>query len=156
MRLASYFYIKKFTNSFITLFLYFCYVWFVALRWSCSREELDLVENAHLICLTNDLCEAQCYTGYIFPTGYTMTNFSCHDGQWTPRTFSCKRMTNFLDIFDTYFRLLWYDIPYIWSAMQIIWRVSYFESAFISALDLSDSMVLLCAILCFTTQYNEK
>nr|XP_022289072.1 uncharacterized protein LOC111101078 isoform X3 [Crassostrea virginica] len=60
--------------------------------WSCYREELDLMENAHLIYLTNDLCEAQCYRGYIFPTGYTKANFSCYDGQWTPRTSSCKRV----------------------------------------------------------------
>ena len=82
--------------------LHFCYVLFVVRGWSCYREELDLMENAHLIYLTNDLCEAQCYRGYIFPTGYTKANFSCYDGQWTPRTSSCKRMTYFRHIFLLY------------------------------------------------------
>ncbi|XP_078336558.1 uncharacterized protein LOC111101078 isoform X3 [Crassostrea virginica] len=58
----------------------------------CPREELDRVENAHLACLTDYFCEAECYRGYIFPTGYTKANFTCQDGQWTPRIIPCKRI----------------------------------------------------------------
>ena len=57
----------------------------------CAGLDTFDVENAFLFCQTNISCEVQCYPGYIFPTGNTKTNYSCHQDS-SGMVSSCKRM----------------------------------------------------------------
>nr|XP_022289721.1 uncharacterized protein LOC111101494 isoform X1 [Crassostrea virginica] len=57
----------------------------------CSVQDRGYV-NAFLSCQTNDTCEAQCYRGYIFPTGKTKTNYSCNQQGLSGIFPSCKRI----------------------------------------------------------------
>ena len=64
----------------------------VGFVWPCSKEELEVINNAFLKCSTKESCAAQCYPGYVFPNGVTQRNYSCKDGDWTPKTSACERM----------------------------------------------------------------
>lgn len=58
---------------------------------SCSRNMLNMtVENAFLSCFTNNICIAECYRGYIFPTGHTKESYFCQNRNWVPVLSSCK------------------------------------------------------------------
>ncbi|XP_078336600.1 uncharacterized protein LOC111100780 isoform X2 [Crassostrea virginica] len=43
----------------------------------CSLQDHGYIDNAFLSCQTNDTCEAECYRGFIFPSGKTKTVYSC-------------------------------------------------------------------------------
>nr|XP_034334806.1 uncharacterized protein LOC117691968 [Crassostrea gigas] len=58
----------------------------------CSIENINnVVENANVSCSDN-LCTAQCYRGFILPTGLNEVSYYCTDGVWTPSLSSCKRL----------------------------------------------------------------
>nr|XP_034332903.1 uncharacterized protein LOC105333663 [Crassostrea gigas] len=58
----------------------------------CSIENINnVVENANVSCSEN-LCTAQCYRDFIFPTGLKDVSYNCTDGVWTPSLSSCKRL----------------------------------------------------------------
>lgn len=57
----------------------------------CSSTEFSsTVENAFISCPTNTSCNAECYRGFIFPTGQTNELFSCQKDVWTPMLSACK------------------------------------------------------------------
>lgn len=57
----------------------------------CSSTEFSsTVVNAFISCPTNTSCNAECYRGFIFPTGQTNQSFSCQKGVWTPMLSACK------------------------------------------------------------------
>uniref|UniRef100_K1RFH3 Sushi domain-containing protein n=1 Tax=Magallana gigas TaxID=29159 RepID=K1RFH3_MAGGI len=58
----------------------------------CCSSNIN-IDNAFVSCLTNNVsCNAECYRGYIFPSGSTKENYSCQNGTWPPMLSSCKRM----------------------------------------------------------------
>lgn len=58
----------------------------------CLRNMVDLaIKNAVTLCSTNNTCIAECYRGYIFPSGNTKESYSCQNGNWTPLLSTCKR-----------------------------------------------------------------
>ena len=61
----------------------------------CSVQNYGYVDNAFLSCQTSDTCEAQCYRGYIFPTGKTKTNYSCQQDRLGIAP-SCKRISTLI------------------------------------------------------------
>lgn len=78
----------------ISIFIYQSnIVFFVAGMASfCFRNIIDLaVENAFILCSANNTCIAECYRGYIFPSGITKESYSCRNENWTPLLSTCKR-----------------------------------------------------------------
>lgn len=74
---------------------------FVATANCCLLDINMAVENAFISCSTNNvLCNAECYRGYIFPSGSTKESYSCHNGIWTPMLTTCKRTLLYLFKFD--------------------------------------------------------
>lgn len=66
---------------------------FLLQRWLITvREKMAnmTVENGFFSCFTNNSCIAECYHGYIFPSGNTKDSFSCQNGNWVPVLSSCK------------------------------------------------------------------
>lgn len=78
----------------ISIFIYqLNIVFFVAgMATFCFRNIIDLaVENAFILCSANNTCIAECYRGYIFPSGITKESYSCRNENWTPLLSTCKR-----------------------------------------------------------------
>lgn len=58
----------------------------------CSVKKINLtVDNASILCTTNESCVAECYPGFIFSTGKTRQSYSCLNGVWSPVLSTCKR-----------------------------------------------------------------
>lgn len=58
----------------------------------CSTNMVNLaVDNGLMSCFTNNTCIAECYQGYIFPSGNTKESYSCQNGNLTPMLSTCKR-----------------------------------------------------------------
>lgn len=57
----------------------------------CSLDVNMTVDNAFISCPTNWSCTAECYRGFIFPSGSTKEYSSCQNGVWAPMLSSCKR-----------------------------------------------------------------
>lgn len=58
----------------------------------CSVRKINLtVDNASILCTTNEYCIAECYPGFIFSTGKTIQSYSCLNGVWSPVLSTCKR-----------------------------------------------------------------
>ena len=55
------------------------------------------VNHAFLLYRTNDSCEAQCYQGYVFPSGETKTVYSCQQ-DLSGMVSRCIRMSAFIII----------------------------------------------------------
>lgn len=74
----------------------------------CSTNMVNLaVDNGLMSCFTNNTCIAECYQGYIFPSGYTKESYSCQNGNLTPMLSTCKRK---LQSVNTFIYLLPYKI----------------------------------------------
>lgn len=59
----------------------------------CSTNMVNLaVDNGLMSCFTNNTCIAECYRGYIFPSGNTKESYSCQNGNLTPMLSTCKRI----------------------------------------------------------------
>lgn len=76
----------------VVVFLSFCclnkMIFFVEIADCCSLD----IDNAFVSCSTNNMsCIAECYPGYIFPSGSTKDYYNCQIG-WIPFLSSCKRM----------------------------------------------------------------
>lgn len=57
----------------------------------CSSDMNMTVDNAFISCPTNWSCTAECYRGFIFPSGSSKEYSSCQNGEWTLTFPSCKR-----------------------------------------------------------------
>lgn len=57
----------------------------------CSSDMNMTVDNAFISCPTYWSCTAECYRGFIFPSGSTKEYYSCQNGVWVPMLPSCKR-----------------------------------------------------------------
>lgn len=58
----------------------------------CSVKKINLtVDNASILCRTNEYCVAECYPAFIFSTGKTVQSYSCLNGVWSPVLSTCKR-----------------------------------------------------------------
>nr|XP_022286626.1 uncharacterized protein LOC111099590 [Crassostrea virginica] len=75
--------------NFNFVYLLWMYLKIIGFVDCCTVSDFGYVENAFLSCPTNDSCEAQCYRGYIFPTGKTYTNYTCQEGL-SETVSSCK------------------------------------------------------------------
>lgn len=50
----------------------------------CCSPDVN-IDNAFVSCSINNVsCNAECYRGYIFPSGSTKEYYSCQNGVWTP------------------------------------------------------------------------
>lgn len=58
----------------------------------CSTNLINLaVDNGLISCFTNNTCIAECYRGYIFPSGNTKQSYSCQNVNLTLMLSTCKR-----------------------------------------------------------------
>lgn len=76
----------------------------------CSLDITIALDNAFVSCSTIVSCVAECYRGYIFPSGSTKESYICQNGVWTPTLSSCKRTSFFFWFCD-------------WIYVHICWRV---------------------------------
>lgn len=88
------FYFKHQINVFFSWSSYFFLTWFTCFLETtdcCSLNMNMTVNNAFISCPTNWSCTAECYRGFVFPSGSTKEYYSCQNGVWTPMLPSCKR-----------------------------------------------------------------
>lgn len=93
---------------------YFLLKWiacFIATTHCCSSDINIAVDNAFVSCPINLSCNAECYRGYIFPSGSTEESYSCQKGVWTPMLFSCKRTLFFFLFSDWMYAHIWLRVP---------------------------------------------
>lgn len=101
--------LKHQLNVFFSWSFYFFLPWFacfIATTDCCSLDMNMTVDNAFISCPTYWSCTAECYRGFIFPSGSTKEYYYCQNGVWAPLLPSCKR-TLFFSLIECVFIYNW-------------------------------------------------
>lgn len=92
----------------------------------CSTNMVNLaVDNGLMSCFTNNTCIAECYRGYIFPSGNTKESYSCQNGNLTPMLSTCKRKLQSVNNFIYLLPCIIIKSNYMWYVFRDSAQVSY-------------------------------